>query len=162
MPAMTLSLMSRRRLLGGLGALVAGSALPQGARAAGPAIHVVKDPDCGCCGAWIEILQQDGFAVTTDHMDPDALRALKRASGIPDPMVSCHTARVDGYVIEGHVPAADIRRLLAERPDAVGLSVPGMPYGSPGMGPENERDAYDVYLILRNGRIRVFTHYEAA
>jgi hypothetical protein len=159
---MPLPLFSRRRLLAGFGALVAASALPRTAPAAAPAIHVVKDPDCGCCGAWIEILQQDGFAVTTEHMGPDALRALKRASGVPDPLVSCHTARVGSYVIEGHVPAADIRRLLAERPDAVGLSVPGMPYGSPGMGPEDERDAYDVYLILRHGRIRVFTHYKAA
>lgn len=162
MPDMTRSRVSRRHLLAGFGAVVAASAMPWVARAAGPAIHVVKDPDCGCCGAWIEILQQDGFAVTTEHMDPDALRALKRASGIPDPLVSCHTARVGGYVIEGHVPAADIRRLLAERPDAVGLSVPGMPYGSPGMGPEDERDAYDVYLILQGGRIRVFSHYDAA
>lgn len=162
MPNLTLPPVSRRRLLAGFAALAAGSLLPRVAFAAKPAIHVVKDPDCGCCGAWIEILQQDGFVVTTEHRDPDALRALKRASGIPDPLVSCHTARVEGYVIEGHVPTADIRRLLAERPDAVGLSVPGMPYGSPGMGPEDERDAYDVYLILRNRRFRVFSHYEAA
>ena len=77
-------------------------------------------------------------------------------------MVSCHTGRVDGYMIEGHVPAADIRRLLVERPDAVGLAVPGMPYGSPGMGPESEREAYDVFLIQRDGSIEVFSRYTAA
>ena len=74
-------------------------------------------------------------------------------------MTSCHTAFVDGYVIEGHVPAADIRRLLSERPDAVGLVVPGMPYGSPGMGPEDNREAYDVFLINDDGSTEVFTSY---
>jgi hypothetical protein len=86
----------------------------------------------------------------------------KLDSGIPQEMASCHTARVEGYMIEGHVPVADIRRLLGERPDAVGLAVPGMPYGSPGMGPENEREAYDVFLIRRNGSTDVFSHYAAA
>jgi hypothetical protein len=77
-------------------------------------------------------------------------------------MISCHTGRVDGYMIEGHVPAADIRRLLDERPNAVGLAVPGMPYGSPGMGPETEREAYEVFLILRDGSTKVFSTYPAA
>ena len=77
-------------------------------------------------------------------------------------MSSCHTARVGGYIIEGHVPAADIRRLLDERRDAVGLAVPGMPYGSPGMGPETEREAYDVFLIRSDGSTEVFTSYAAA
>ena len=74
-------------------------------------------------------------------------------------MVSCHTALIDGYVIEGHVPAADIRRLLEERPDAVGLAVPGMPDGSPGMGPEDDREAYDVFLIRKDGSTEVFSSY---
>ena len=77
-------------------------------------------------------------------------------------MASCHTGRIDGYMIEGHVPVADIRRLLDERPDAVGIAVPGMPYGSPGMGPESERDAYDVFLIRRDGSTEVFSSYAAA
>ena len=77
-------------------------------------------------------------------------------------MASCHTADVEGYVIEGHVPVADIRRLLDERPDAIGLAVPGMPYGSPGMGPESHREAYDVFLIRRDGTTEVFTSYAAA
>lgn len=84
------------------------------------------------------------------------------ANGIPQEMGSCHTGRIAGYMIEGHVPPADIRRLLEERPDAIGLAVPGMPYGSPGMGPETEREAYEVFLIRRDGSTEVFTSYAAA
>ena len=86
----------------------------------------------------------------------------KLDKGIPQRMISCHTGEIEGYMIEGHVPVADIRRLLAERPDAVGLAVPGMPYGSPGMGPEDQREAYDVFLIRRDGSSEVFTSYSAA
>ena len=80
---------------------------------------------------------------------------------MPKRRVSCHTALVDGYVIEGHVPAADIQRLLEDRTDAVGLAVPGMPYGSPGMGPEDDREAYDVFLIHEDGSTEVYTSYSA-
>lgn len=125
-------------------------------------IHVLKDPNCGCCSAWIEILEAEGFSVTAEASAGTLLMRYKADNGIPREMVSCHTARVGDYMIEGHVPVADIRRLLDERPEAVGLAVPGMPYGSPGMGPESERDAYDVFLIGRNGSIEVFTRYEAA
>lgn len=86
----------------------------------------------------------------------------KSQNGIPEAMASCHTARIGGYTLEGHVPVADIRRLLEEQPDAIGLAVPGMPYGSPGMGPESEREAYDVLLIRKDGTSEVFTHYPAA
>lgn len=99
---------------------------------------------------------------TTEPSAGAVLMRFKSANGIPLEMVSCHTARVEGYLIEGHVPAADIRRLLAERPDAVGLAVPGMPFGSPGMGPENSREAHDVFLIRSDGTKRVFRSYEAA
>ena len=77
-------------------------------------------------------------------------------------MMACHTAKIDGYFIEGHVPASDIKRLIADRPDALGLAVPAMPYGSPGMGPEDEREAYDVYIIGANGAAEVFQHYPKA
>ena len=90
------------------------------------------------------------------------LARYKLDHGIPQAMVSCHTGRIEGYTIEGHVPVADIRRLLDERPDAVGLAVPGMPYGSLGMGAENERDAYDVFLIRRDGSTEVYASYSAA
>lgn len=86
----------------------------------------------------------------------------KSDNGIPKEMISCHTARVEGYMIEGHVPVTDIRQLLDERADAVGLAVPGMPYGSPGMGPESEREAYDVFLIRRDGSTEIYTSYSAA
>ena len=156
---MTQDMFSRRTLLVGAAALVAASPLRALAQGAGPAIHVMKDPNCGCCSAWIEILENDGFAVTTEASAGTLLTRYKLDNGIPQEMASCHTGRVDGYMIEGHVPAADIRRLLEERPDAVGLAVPGMPYGSPGMGPESEREAYDVFLIRRDGATEVFANY---
>jgi len=129
---------------------------------AAPAIHVLKDPNCGCCTAWIEILRAQGFAVTTERSFGTLLIKHKLENGIPQGMISCHTGEIEGYMIEGHVPPADIRRLLDERPDATGLAVPGMPYGSPGMGAEEKRDAYDVFLVQRDGSTEVFSHYEAA
>jgi hypothetical protein len=159
---MTDDKLSRRMILIGGAATLAASPLKALAQGAGPAIHVLKDPNCGCCSAWIEILENDGFAVTTERSLGTLLMRYKLDNGIPQDMVSCHTARVDGYMIEGHVPVADIRRLLEERPAAVGLAVPGMPYGSPGMGPESDREAYDVVLIRRDGSTEVFTRYAAA
>lgn len=153
---------SRRTLLIGAAALAAASPLRALAQGAEPAIHVMKDPNCGCCSAWIDILENDGFAVTTEDSMGTLLARYKLDNGIPQEMVSCHTGRIAGYMIEGHVPPADIRRLLAERPDAVGLAVPGMPYGSPGMGPEAEREAYEVFLIRRDGATEVFSSYGAA
>lgn len=154
--------LSRRTLLLGAVTLVAASPLSILAQGAGPTIHVMKDPNCGCCSAWIEILENEGFTVTTEPSVGTLLMRYKLENGIPQEMVSCHTGRVDGYMIEGHVPVADIRRLLVESPDAVGLAVPGMPYGSPGMGPESEREAYEVFLIRRDGSTEVFSRYTAA
>ena len=125
-------------------------------------IHVVKNPQCGCCNAWIEILEGDGFNVTTEDRSNSELAAFKIESGIPEDMMSCHTAKIGGYFIEGHVPASDIRRLIEERPEAIGLAVPAMPYGSPGMGPEDQREAYDVFIIMANGTAEVFQHYPQA
>ena len=137
------------------------ASLPVSAQA-GQSIHVVKDPGCPCCNGWIDNLRANDFAVTFEERSVAALAAFKREQGIPADLASCHTATVEGYTIEGHVPAADIRRLLAERPDAIGLAVPGMPYGSPGMGPETEREAYDVILISKDGTAATFTTYPAA
>lgn len=159
---MTEETLSRRTLLIGGTALLAASPLGAAAQHAGPSIHVVKDPDCGCCSAWTDILQAGGFIVTTEARPADLLMRYKSDNGIPPEMVSCHTGRVEGYMIEGHVPAADILRLLDERPAAVGLAVPDMPFGSPGMGPEDERDAYDVFLIRRDGSTEIFSQYPAA
>ena len=153
---MTRMLITRRKTLLGLSATLGLALQPRSAIAATTAIRVVKDPNCGCCAAWIEVLEAEGFAADVELLEFDALQAHKVASGVPADMVSCHTAHVDGFVIEGHVPPADIRRLLVERPDAIGLSVPGMPYGSPGMGPETEREAYVVHLIRKDGTTEVF------
>ena len=108
-------------------------------------ITVYKSPWCGCCGNWVSHLRGQGFSVAVEEredMDP-----IKARYGVPERLQSCHTAIVDGYVIEGHVPAADIRRLLAERPEARGLSVPGMVVGSPGMEQGGQSDPYQVILF---------------
>ena len=152
---------SRRGLLIGAASLAGLAPIASLAQTA-PAVHVLKDPNCGCCEAWAEILQAEGFTVTTENSFGTLLMQHKMQAGIPREMISCHTAEVEGYVLEGHVPPADIRRLLSERPDAVGLAVPGMPFGSPGMGPEERREAYDVFLIRRDGSTEVFTRYDAA
>src|SRR6056297_167012 len=159
---MTQQALSRRGFIVAGAALGAVAALPVAASEAPLEIHVMKDPNCGCCSAWIEILESEGFEVTTETSFGTALSRYKLDNGIPARMASCHTAKIEGYMIEGHVPAADIRALLKARPDAVGLSVPGMPYGSPGMGPEDRREAYDVYLITRDGGATVFSSYPAA
>lgn len=150
--------MNRRHLLSAaLATLASGALNAQTPRTdKPPLLQVWKDPNCGCCGDWVKHLQASGFLVQV--FDTGNTAARKRL-GMPDALGSCHTARVGGYVIEGHVPAADILRLLREKPDALGLAVPGMPIGSPGMdGPEykGRRDAYDVLLVARVGTTRVF------
>jgi hypothetical protein len=130
-----------------------------GAMAADPRLIVVhKNQSCGCCHQWVEHLKEGGFNVTVrDVVD---LGGIKERVGVPYGMGSCHTARVGGYFIEGHVPAADIVRLLTERPDAKGLTVPGMPLGSPGMEIESgESQPYDVYLVARDGSTSTFAHH---
>ena len=127
-----------------------------------PHIHVVKNPQCGCCTAWIKILTDNGFNVTAEDRSGSLLTEFKIESGVPKNMMSCHTAKIDGYFIEGHVPASDIKRLITGRTDALGLAVPAMPYGSPGMGPEDEREAYDVFIVKSDGTTEVFQHYPEA
>ena len=128
----------------------------------GPSIHVIKGRGCGCCTAWAKILKSEGFQVTEEERHPADLVQFKVAKRIPQQLHSCHTAEINGYVIEGHVPSSDIRRLIDEKPKAIGLSVPEMPYGSPGMGPENQREAYEVILFREDGSKEVFSSYEAA
>jgi hypothetical protein len=150
--------MNRRQIL--LSLLAAG--LPgMPARASTlPKIDAFRDPGCGCCAKWVDHLRDAGFEVTITD-DPD--RSARRAElGIGDDLASCHTALVGPYAVEGHVPARDILRLLAEKPEgAVGLAVPGMPTGSPGMEYENRVDPYDVMLIFTDGRTEVFASYPA-
>jgi hypothetical protein len=149
--------LSRRHLLALLATIAA--ARPLAAETL-PKVHVVKDPGCGCCNDWIGHIREAGFPVSFEEMEAGKLADLKASLGLQPGQVSCHTARVEGYVIEGHVPASDVKRLLADRPDAIGLSVPGMPFGSPGMGPESEREPYDVLLIARDGSASVYARYE--
>ena len=154
--------LSRRQLLISASSSIVAAPLAALADGTSLDIHVVKNPQCGCCTAWIKILTDKGFNVTTEDRSGSLLTEFKIESGIPKEMMSCHTAKIDGYFIEGHVPASDIKRLIADRPDALGLAVPAMPYGSPGMGPEDEREAYDVYIIGVNGAAEVFQHYPKA
>ncbi|WP_349357958.1 DUF411 domain-containing protein [Stappia sp.] len=124
-----------------------------------PDVAVKKTSGCGCCVAWMEHMEENGFSVSGENVPNGALVRFKMRSGVPQEMASCHTARVGGYVIEGHVPAADVRRLLDERPDAVGLAVPGMPLGSPGMDFGDDQEAYEVHLIRRDGSTEVFSRH---
>ena len=121
-----------------------------------PKVELYKSPECGCCGKWAEHLKQQGFDVTT-HSVYNVSPERKRL-GVPDTVSSCHTAVVGGYVIEGHVPAADIKRLLAEKPKALGLAAPGMPKGSPGME-SSISVPYDVVLVQADGSARAFAHH---
>jgi hypothetical protein len=119
-------------------------------------ITVYKDPGCGCCKNWIEHLIKHGYRV--DAKDTPAMAEIKRTLGVPEALTACHTAVVNGYLIEGHVPAADIAKLLKEKPKVAGLAVPGMPMGSPGMeGPRQQH--YQVLSFDRNGKTRVFASY---
>ena len=147
---------SRRHALGlltasGLASLAGLGALP--ALAAAPAktpMEVWKDPNCGCCKDWIVLMEKAGFAVTVHDSGNSAVRAKL---GLPQNLGSCHTALVGGYLVEGHVPAADVFKLLKDKPKALGITVPGMPVGSPGMdGPEygGRKDPFDVLLVTQN------------
>ena len=162
----------RRSLLIALPLLGAALLAPRWARAAAAAsasaspsasamtpIEVWKDPSCGCCQDWIEHMQANGFSFTVHDTGNNGVRAQL---GLPQKLGSCHTALVGGYLIEGHVPASDVRALLQQKPQALGLAVPGMPVGSPGMdGPAygNRRDPYDVLLVARDGSTRIFKRY---
>jgi hypothetical protein len=149
-------MMNRRQLL------VALAAVPMAVQAqAKPLVEVWKSPSCGCCKDWVAHMEANGFAVKVHDTGNTAMRGRL---GIPMALGSCHTARVAGYALEGHVPAADVKRLLAQRPQAVGLAVPGMPVGSPGMdGPEygTRRDRYEVLLVGKDGGHSVFATYNA-
>ncbi|ABM36574.1 protein of unknown function DUF411 [Polaromonas naphthalenivorans CJ2] len=155
-------MMQRRFLLQALASLAGSATLAPGLMAqTRPQVEVWKDPDCGCCKDWVSHLEASGFQVRVH----DSGNAQARARlGVPDKLGSCHTAQVGGYALEGHVPARDIQRLLKERPKAVGLAVPGMPVGSPGMdGPiyNGRKDPYDVLLIQADGSSRVYQSYRA-
>jgi len=137
------------------------AALARTAEAGGlPVVEVWKSPTCGCCNDWIKHLEANGFRVTAVNV-PDS-RHVRARFGMPAKLGSCHTALVGGYVVEGHVPATDIKRLLREKPRALGITVPGMPIGSPGMDGavyNGVRDPFDVLLVQPGGTARVFASY---
>ncbi len=123
-----------------------------------PVMMVYKSPTCGCCTKWVDYLRDAGMEVNTT--DTEDMGSIKERFGVPGKLSSCHTAVVGGYIVEGHVPIADIQRLLKERPDAVGLSVPAMPIGSPGMEVEGRpADNYNVLLFDANGNQRVYASH---
>jgi len=156
--------MQRRSLIAGAALLGAtATALPAfGQTSAKPLIEVWKSPTCGCCKDWIKHMESNGFAVKTHEVSDAAKTELRNKLGLADQYGSCHTALVGGYVVEGHVPASDVRRLLKERPRGVGIAVPGMPVGSPGMdGPEygGRKDPFQVVLVQRNGNSAVYQSF---
>jgi hypothetical protein len=148
--------MTRRQLLGTLSILAATGSRPLAQK--GPAIQVYKDPTCGCCSLWVEHLRKAGFSATVN--DVENMDAIKTKHGVPRQTRSCHTAIVGGYVIEGHVPVADVQRLLKERPAIVGIGVPGMPIGSPGMEVASVKpQPYDVLAFNKAGETTVFASH---
>lgn len=150
----------RRRLVASWAALaLAAAASPAFAGADAPLVEVWKSPSCGCCKDWVAHLEANGFRVRVHDVGNAAMRGRV---GIPVALGSCHTALVSGYALEGHVPARDLQKLLKDRPVAIGLAVPGMPVGSPGMdGPAygGRRDPYQVLLVAKDGSSSVFSTY---
>ncbi|AHC99516.1 DUF411 domain-containing protein [Leisingera methylohalidivorans] len=143
--------------------LLAAAALPlanlPALAAAQETIRIMKSPSCGCCTAWADRLAAAGMETEVREVADDQLWQMKEHLGITGDLASCHTALAGAYVIEGHVPAEDIQRLLAERPDALGLTVPGMPLGSPGMEMGDAREAFDTLLIKADGSTEVFASH---
>jgi hypothetical protein len=146
-------MITRKSLYGAL----AFAALSLGSAAHAATMTMFKSPSCGCCGKWAEHAQQHGFQVKT--VATEDMTAVKKRLGVPDGLASCHTSIVNGYVIEGHVPAADIKRLLAQKPNARGIAVAGMPMGSPGMEHGNHREPYATMLIGKDGKATVFARH---
>jgi hypothetical protein len=130
--------------------------LSQTVLANGPKLMVFKLRTCGCCDPWIAHMRQAGFKPETENLSQPRMFDLKKRAGVTSELASCHTAFVDNYVVEGHVPSEDVLLLLSQKPDALGLTVPGMPAGSPGMEMGDHRDPFDTLLILRDGNLEVF------
>lgn len=153
---MSVTVTQTRRTL--LLAAAAALAVPAVALAAARSITVYKTPWCGCCAGWVTRLQEGGF--TTAVVELEDLAPVRAKHGVPDALASCHTGVADGYVFEGHVPIADVDRVLREKPDARGLAVPGMPLGAPGMDPPGApKQAFDTLLLLKDGTHRVYARH---
>ncbi len=142
------------RLAFGLATIFLATTAPSSVQAT--EITVYKSPTCGCCSGWVDHMKANGYTVISKNTDD--LETIKEVLGVPELFQSCHTATVDGYIIEGHVPADDVSRLLREKPKATGLAAPGMPAGSPGME-VGSKDKYDVLLFKSDGTADVYTSY---
>lgn len=149
--------MKRRNFLGTVMAGSAVTALPVFAATSLPVVEVFKSATCGCCGAWVDHMKTAGFSMKV--VDVADTTVTRKRYGLPDKFGSCHTGVVSGYVVEGHVPAAEVKRMLVLKPAAIGLAVPEMPVGSPGMEVGDLKDPYEVFLIDRSGQATVFAHY---
>jgi hypothetical protein len=136
---------------------IAFAAMFVGTAAHAATLTVYKSPSCGCCAKWIEHVEAHGFTVKT--IQTDDMMAIKKRLGLPDNAVSCHSTTVANYVVEGHVPAADIKRLLAQKPKARGIAVAGMPMGSPGMDIGGQQEPFATMLIGTNGKMTVFARH---
>ncbi|MBF0369110.1 MAG: DUF411 domain-containing protein [Magnetococcales bacterium] len=144
--------------MAGLAALIVGGWLFSTKQPEAAEMIVFKSPSCGCCGGWVEYLKANGMTVSVQ--DVDEMDSVKRRLGVPFQAASCHTAKIGGYVIEGHVPIEDIRKLLAQKPPVTGIAAPGMPIGSPGMEvPGEEPDKYDVVTFTEDGQMSLFASH---
>ncbi|MBK8247581.1 MAG: DUF411 domain-containing protein [Gemmatimonadetes bacterium] len=133
---------------------------PTAETVAAPIMQVYKSATCGCCKSWVEKMKAAGFEVRVTDLDESALQEVKAKRGVGENLQSCHTAVVNGYVVEGHVPAADIHRMLKEKPAIAGIAAPGMPRGSPGMEvPGGAKDPYQVLTFTRSGKTSVFARH---
>ena len=121
--------------------------------------QVFRTETCGCCGNWVEAMSEQGLELNVQIVDDDTLRTIKNQLEIPPELSSCHTALVENYFVEGHVPASDIQRLLKERPDARGLCVPGMPIGSPGMEMGAQKEPFETLLVLNDSKSVLFNQH---
>jgi hypothetical protein len=131
----------------------------QAQKPAAPHVVVYKTSTCGCCSNWVAHLRQSGFSVEAHDVPQARLNQMGGEAGITQELASCHTAKVDGYYVEGHVPAADIHKMLKERPKITGIAAPGMPIGSPGMEQGGTKDPYDVVAFTKNGPTTVYARH---
>jgi hypothetical protein len=142
----------------GLGLGVAAQQKP--AAAAAQKVTVYKTSSCGCCRLWVDHLKSNGFDVQAMDVSAADVRAVSKAAGLPEDGTSCHTAKIGNYVVEGHVPASDIKRMLKEKPAIAGIAAPGMPMGSPGMEQGGAKEAYDVVSFTKDGKIAVYSKHK--
>ena len=149
--------MKRRTFLGAIPLSLA-FLMPGAVHAAGQAMTVYKNPWCDCCHGWAEAMRKAGYSVTT--VDMDDLSPIRKKAGVPAAMEGCHSAEIEGYFLEGHVPSEAVGKLLAERPDIAGLAVPGMPLGSPGMG-DDPKAKYEVFAVPRDSSAAPSVYYRA-